>query len=60
MPRSSKPIGAYKRTGVILVLAALTLLWMLRPFQTSANQTDRIPFSLEAIEEQVPYLAPIH
>ena len=40
---------------MILVLAAITLLWMLRPFRAISNQTDRIPFSHEAIEEQVTY-----
>lgn len=56
MPRSTKPIGGYKRTGVILILVAITLLWMIIPFHASSNSTDRIPFSHDTIEEQVAYV----
>lgn len=55
MPRSSKPVGGDKRTGVILILVAVTLLWMMTPFRASSNQIDRIPLSHDAIEEQVTY-----
>jgi len=55
MPRSGKPVGGYKRTGVILILVAITLLWMMTSFRASSNRIDRIPLSRDAIEEQVTY-----
>ncbi len=56
MPRTSKPIGSSKTTGLILVLVAVTLLWLLAPFHAPPSQPDRIPFSHDAIDEQVTYL----
>ena len=54
MPRNSRSLGDYKRSGAILILVAITLLWMTSHFRASPNQADRIPLSYDAIEEQVP------
>ena len=51
--RKDKPLVAYKRTAVIVVIITLVLLWMISPFSTSSNQNDRIPLSHDAIEEWV-------
>lgn len=56
MPRSSKPITAYKRTGVILIIVTGVLFWMMSPFSSIPKQTDRIPFAHDAINEQVAAL----
>lgn len=51
MPRKNNPNAAYKRTAVALVIVFTIFLWMMGPWFGSPNRHDRVPFSLNAVEE---------
>ena len=51
MPRKNNPNAAYKRTAVALVIVFTIFLWMMGPWFGPPNRHDRVPFSLNAVEE---------
>lgn len=51
MPRKSNPNAAYKRTALAVAIVFTIFLWMMGPRFGSPNRLDKIPFSLNAIEE---------
>lgn len=54
MPRSGHSLFAYKRTALLVFIASALFLWMIMPFSSPRKQqTDRIPFSHDAVEECV-------
>ena len=51
--RNSKLIAASKQTTFTVVLTIALLLWMLRPFLSSSEQLDKVPFSQNSVDEYV-------
>ena len=50
MSRNALPIGS-KRPVLLILVASALLLWLLFPKARPLRQTDRIPFSHDAVEE---------